>query len=73
MNYHQLLNEYVLQNFFAFYQTLLIVILILIMLLLISILMFHKKQKSWVKRNHLVTDHSLHDRKAFIKLFLFIL
>ena len=46
IKHHQLLNEYVLQNFFAFYQTLLIVILILIMLLLISILMFHKKQKS---------------------------
>ena len=38
--------------------------------------MFDKKQKSCVKRIHLVTDDSLYDRKAFYTVkncFLFIL
>ena len=38
--------------------------------------MFDKKQKSCVKRIHLVTDDGLYDRKAFYMvkiIFLFIL
>ena len=30
--------------------------------------MFDKKQKSCIKRIHLVTDDGLHDRKAFYKV-----
>ena len=30
--------------------------------------MFDKKQKSWIKRIHLVTDDGLDDRKAFYKV-----
>ena len=41
-----------------------------------QLIMFDKKQKSCVKRTHLVTDDGLYNRKAFYKVkivFLFIL
>ena len=33
-----------------------------------TLIMFDKKQKSCVKRIHLVTDDGLYDRKAFYKV-----